>query len=245
MTALYDRIGHRYAAQRRADPRVSACIRQRLEGVVSLLNVGAGAGSYEPSDLVLVALEPSWRMIMQRCRRTNVAQAVAEAMPFKDDAFDAALAVLTIHHWQDAARGMIECARVVRRRVVILTWDPAADGCWLVQGYFPELSAHDRNIFPTMDNIQIALGRVTIEPVAVPADCVDGFLGAYWRRPHAYLDAAVSAGMSSFARQADVEERLAALRADLSSGAWERRHGRLLGLEELDIGYRLVTATWS
>lgn len=164
----------------------------------------------------------------------------AEALPFADGAFDASLAVLTIHHWTDQRRGLEECARVSRGRVVLLTWDPAADGFWLVQEYFPDLLALDREIFPRLDAIAEVLGEIDVRPVPIPADCLDGFLGAFWRPPEAYLDPDLRGGMSSFARNVDVDDRLDQLLADIFSGAWQRRHAELLGRQALDIGYRLV-----
>jgi SAM-dependent methyltransferase len=152
------------------------------------------------------------------------------------------MAVLTIHHWTDSKRGLEECARVARKRVVILTWDPASEGFWLVQDYFPEMLEVDRPIFPAIEELGATLGHISVQAVPIPADCTDGFLGAYWRRPSAYLDASFRAAMSPFARVSDVESRIAQLRNDLASGAWERTHRTLLGADSLDIGYRLVTA---
>ncbi|MCB9898880.1 MAG: class I SAM-dependent methyltransferase [Planctomycetes bacterium] len=242
MTRLYDRIGHGYAAHRVADPRIAARLRAALAGCASVVNVGAGAGSYEPSDLPVVAVEPSESMIAQRVDRTRTLRAVAESLPLRDGCADAVTAILTIHHWTDARRGLAECARVARRRVVLLTWDPRSDGFWLVQDHFPDLLALDRAIFPTLDAIEAALGRIEVESVPVPSDCVDGFLGAYWRRPEAYLDERVRHGMSTFARLVDVEPRIEALRRELASGAWHARHAGLLARDALDLGYRLVTA---
>jgi len=139
-------------------------------------------------------------MIGQRTNSTAVVQARAEDLPFRDHSFGAAMAVLTIQHWNDRKRGLGECARVARQQVVILTWDPASEGFWLVQDYFPEMLALDRPKFPTIEELGATLGRNCVQSVEIPADCVDGFLGAYWRRPHAYLDASVRAGMSPFAR---------------------------------------------
>lgn len=242
MTELYDLIGRSYTVRRQPDPRIARCIRAALKGTRSVLNVGAGTGSYEPPDLAVVAVEPSWQMIGQRTDGTIVVQARAEDLPFRDHSFGAAMAVLTIQHWNDRKRGLGECARVARHRVVILTWDPASEGFWLVQDYFPEMLALDRPTFPTIEELGATLGRISVQPVQIPADCVDGFLGAYWRRPHAYLDASVRAGMSPFSRVPNVEARIAQLRSDLASGAWERKHGKLLARDSLDIGYRLVTA---
>ncbi len=240
----YDAIGAGYALRRRPDPRLAAALDDALGDARSVVNVGAGAGSYEPADRAVVAVEPSAVMLAQRGPHAAPAvQAAAEALPFRDGAFDAALAVLTVHHWADQARGLAECARVARRRVVLLTWDPAADGFWLVDEYFPELLEVDRRIFPPLDAIAAVLGTLTVVPLPIPADCVDGFLGAYWRRPAAYLDPAVRAGISSFARTGAAVERLDALRRDVASGAWEARHAPLLQRAELDLGYRVVIAT--
>jgi SAM-dependent methyltransferase len=198
---VYDTIGRGYAQQRRPDPRIAAQVTAALGGACSVLNVGAGAGSYEAQDRRVVAVEPSAVMLAQRTPSAAPAvQARAEALPFPDRAFDAVMAVLTLHHWADRARGLAECARVARERVVLLTWDPAADGFWLVQDYFPEFMEADRRQFPGIPVYVEAFGqsaRVQVAPVPVPRDCVDGFLGAYWARPEAYLDPAVRAGISS------------------------------------------------
>ena len=243
--ALYDTIGRSYARERRPDPRIAALLTAALGDAHSVLNVGAGAGSYEPADRRVVAVEPSAVMIAQRPAGAGPAvQARAEALPFADRTFDAAMAVLTLHHWTDRARGLAECARVARQRVVLLTWDPMAEAFWLVREYLPVFAEADRRQFPEMSAYADAFGpatRVEVTSVPVPRDCVDGFLGAYWARPEAYLDAAVRAGISSFARPGR-EAGLARLQADLSSGAWHERHGHLLATDVLDLGYRLVVA---
>ena len=171
-----------------------------------------------------------------------VVQASATALPFRAGAFDAALAVLTVHHWPDRAEGLAELRRVARDRVVILTWEPDAAGFWLTDDYFPELVATDRTIFPTRDELERSLGPVDLRPLPVPHDCLDGFLGAYWRRPRAYLDAAVRGAISTFSKLADVEPGLERLRRDLDDGTWARRHGALRERAEIDLGYRLVIA---
>jgi SAM-dependent methyltransferase len=169
-------------------------------------------------------------------------QASATHLPFRDAVFAGALAVLTVHHWPDRGRGLIELARVARRRVVIVTWDPAAAGFWLVGDYFPAIVEIDRRIFPSLEELARTLGTVEVRPLPVPHDCADGFLGAYWRRPHAYLDPGVRSSISTFSKIGDVESGLARLRRDLEDGTWERRHGYLLGRSEFDLGYRLVIA---
>jgi len=167
MNELYDRIGYGYTTQRRSDPRIFREIRGLLEGMSSLLDVGAGSGSYEPDDLAVIAVEPSLQMILQHPHRSNVLQAKAEALPFSDGSFDATMALLTIHHWNDQKKGLEECVRVTRSRVVILTWDPTSDGFWLVQDYFPELLALDRSIFPGLEDIRNVLGQLSIQPLPI------------------------------------------------------------------------------
>jgi SAM-dependent methyltransferase len=170
-----------------------------------------------------------------------VVRAVAEELPFEDGSFDAAMAVLSDHHWSDRARGIAEMRRVAAR-VVILTFDPATiDDTWLVNEYLPCAADIMTDAFQ-LEEIVEYMGGARVEPVPIPHDCTDGFLHAYWRRPHAYLDPQVRAGISAFAQMDDerVEEGLARLRADLESGAWERRHADLLEFEEIDRGYRLL-----
>ena len=240
---LYDTIGVGYRALRRPDPRIAAAIVNALGPAASVVNVGAGAGSYEPVDRRVVAVEPSREMIRQRpAGAAPVVQASATALPFGTGAFDAALAVLTVHHWPDRAQGLAELRRVVRHRVVILTWVPDAAGFWLTEDYFPELVAVDRAIFPTPDELRRTLGPVEVHPLPIAHDCTDGFLGAYWRRPQAYLDAAVRGAISSFSKLRDVEPGLSRLRQDLDDGTWTRRYGSLLTRSDLDLGYRLVVA---
>ena len=242
MSQLYDEIGSDYRTHRRPDPRIASAIRTALDGAETVLNVGAGAGSYEPEDRMVVAVEPSLVMIRQRRPGSApVVQASATDLPFRDASFSAAFAVLTVHHWPDRGRGLAEMVRVARHRVVIITWDPAFSGFWLVDDYFPAFAV-DREIFPTVDELERVLGDVEIQPLLVHHDCTDGFLGAYWRRPDAYLDAGVRSGISTFFKIGDVEPGLARLRRDLEDGTWARRYGDLLSRSELDLGYRLVIA---
>ena len=184
MTQLYDQIGENYRNLRNPDLRIASKIIHALGEADRLVNVGAGAGSYEPLDRQVVAVEPSLTMIRQR--RTGIApvvQASALDLPFRDGAFAAALAVLTVHHWSDRSRGLRELARVARNRVVIVTWDPATTGFWQIDDYFPEIGVIDRQILPPLEEFRQALGPIDVRPLLVPHDCSDGFLGAYWRRP--------------------------------------------------------------
>jgi len=243
MSQLYDEIGVGYRDFRRPDPRLEAAITRALNQAETVVNVGAGTGSYEPSDRSVVAVEPAMTMIRQRRPGSApVVQASATELPFRDDGFAAALAILTVHHWPDQARGLDEMARVARRRVVVVTWDPSTSGFWLVDDYFPEIVEIDRPLFPSIEDFRKALGRVEVHPFPIPHDCVDGFLGAYWRRPHAYLDAGVRSAISTFAKLHDMGRGLDRLRRDLEDGSWARRYGDLLDQPEIDLGYRIVIA---
>ena len=243
MTQLYDEIGRDYRAYRRPDPRVAAAVTRALGDAATVVNVGAGAGSYEPVDRRVVAVEPSAAMIGQRgTGSAPVVQASATHLPFRDGAFDAALAVLTVHHWPDRSAGLAELARVAVDRVVLLTWDPATPSFWLIDEYFPEVWAIDRPIFPTLEDLRHVFGAIEVQPLPVPHDCTDGFVGAYWQRPEAYLDPGVRGAMSTFTKLRDPAPGLARLRADLADGTWRRRHGDLLDRTDLDLGYRLVIA---
>lgn len=241
---LYDGIGQDYSDLRREDPRIAARIRDALGDIGSLLNVGAGTGLYEPEDARVVSVDPSSSMLLQRRDTSCSVRARAEHLPFSRDSFDAVMAVLTVHHWSDKRLGLLECARVARRRIVLFTWDPASPGFWLTTDYFPEILKRDRTIFPSMEFFSETLGEVDIEAVEIPADCLDGFLGAYWKRPEAYLDVRVRQGMSTFREMPDPDAGIARLEKDLRSGVWHARNRELEGLESLDAGYRLVTATF-
>jgi SAM-dependent methyltransferase len=240
MGTLYDTIGTNYAALRRPDPRIATMVHAALGPARSVLNVGAGAGSYEPVGRHVTALEPSVEMIRQRnANAAPVVQGRAEELPFPNGSFDASMAVLTVHHWTDRARGLGEMRRVTRGPVVILTFDPAFRGFWLAD-YMPGLVTLDEAQMPPLNLYGQCLGPVTITPVPIPHDCTDGFLSAYWRRPTAYLDPRVRAAISSFWKVGDVTAALARLERDLRSGEWSRRYGDLLNCDACDMGYRLV-----
>jgi SAM-dependent methyltransferase len=244
MAARYDSIGRTYAATRQTDPRIAARIWAALGDARTVVNVGAGTGNYEPPDRDVTAVEPSTVMIAQRPRGAAPAvQATAEDLPFADAAFDAAMAVLTLHHWTDWRAGCAELRRVARDRVVVFSWDPTYRGrMWLSDEYFETLSWIDVASFPSLADQAAALDA-EVAAVPVPWDCRDGFFSAFWRRPEAYLDPAVRAGISTMARrEAELAEGLTRLRADIESGEWARRHADLLDLEEIDLGYRLLVA---
>jgi SAM-dependent methyltransferase len=240
MATIYDTIGVDYADLRKPDPRIAAQVWAALGDARTVLNVGAGTGSYEPANREVTALEPSLEMIRQRAPDAAPAiEGSAEALPFADGSFDASMAILTIHHWEDQAKGLAEMRRVTRGPVVLLTFDPAHRSNWLAD-YLPELTTLDDAQMPAMARYEEWLGPVDIEPVMVPHDCSDGFLYAYWQRPQAYLDPRIRSGSSSFWAMEHADEGLARLADDLASGEWARRYGDLLGRDAYDAGYRLV-----
>jgi len=241
MPARYDVIGINYAQLRKPDPRIEAVIETALGAAQTVLNVGAGTGSYEPQDRSVTAVEPSQEMIRKRSpHAARAIQASAGTLPFADNSFDAAMAILTIHHWPDKEAGLREMRRVTRGRIVLLTFDPSHRP-WLTD-YLPELAALDEAQMPAMADYARWLGPVQVTPVLVPHDCSDGFLYAYWRRPAAYLDSLIRSGSSSFWAIGNAEAGLQALQRDLESGAWERRYADLLTRDVYDAGYRLVVA---
>jgi SAM-dependent methyltransferase len=243
MHRSYDIIGVNYSDLRKPDPRIAAMIERALGSAKSVLNVGAGAGSYEPAGRQVTAIEPSMEMIRQRrVPAAAVVQGHAEDLPFDDKSFDAAMAILTVHHWTDREKGLREMRRVTRGPIIVLTYDSSVRGFWLAD-YIPELVDLDEAQMPRMADYQAWLGPVEIRPVPIPHDCTDGFLCAYWRRPAAYLDPRIRAAMSSFWALGDVSDALARLERDLASGAWASKYSALLDLDECDFGYRLVTST--
>ena len=237
-----------YGSTRRADPRILQRIAKAVGGAPSVVNIGAGTGAYEPPNRRVVAIEPSDLVIAQR--RTGAApvvKAAAEALPFKDGGYSAAMAVLTIHHWDDPLAGLREMRRVARRRAVVMTLDPTTiDDFWLYE-YFPDIARADARRFPTLEEVTDTLGGdVRVEVIPIPHDCRDGFLGAYWRRPSMYLASHVRRSISTLAEVGDDEllDGLAMLSEDLRSGAWDRATAWLIDRDELDLGYRLVVAEY-
>lgn len=248
--ATYDRIGRGYSERRRSDPRIAALIEGALGDALSVVNVGAGTGSYEPADRDVTAVEPSAEMIAQRpADAAPVAQASAEELPFGDSSFDAAMAIISDHHWSDRGAGLREMLRVARHRVLILNADPGlAERFWLTRDYLPGFiglipQRYRRRGFWEQE-LRSLLGAAEVQPVPVPHDCQDGFYQAYWRHPRAYLDPQVRAGISVFHRlpEAELAHAMERLRRDLDEGQWEKRHGQLCEESELDVGLRLVIA---
>lgn len=244
---LYDTIGATYAATRRTEPRIAAQIWAALGDAQTVLNVGAGTGSYEPPDRVVTAVEPSTVMRTQRAAgAAPCVAAAADRLPFDDQSFDAAMAVHTIHHWPDPVAGLLEMRRVARR-IVVLTFeysDAAREAAfWLLRDYLPEV-AHLFADWPPLTKFAQAVEARTTAPVLIPWDCRDGFFEAYWRRPESYLDEEVRRGMSVWEKVGhDVEQRAVdQLQHDLVSGRWAERNLDLLHLDTVDLGLRLIIA---
>ena len=242
---LYGTIGLDYASARRPDRRIEQIIHAALGDARTLVNVGAGTGNYEPRDRWVIAVEPAVEMLAQRPPNAAPAvRAVAERLPFRELAFDAALATLTLHHWNDVVVGLDELRRVARRQIIFL-FEPALNRRFWLWDYFPQaLTMPSDAGAPGIADIQDHLEVRSVITVPIPADCTDGFAGANWRRPEAYLEASVREAISSIAQLApDVAAQGAEhLASDLASGAWDNRYGALRSLAELDLGYRLVVA---
>ena len=241
--ASYDRIGLGYNRFRKPDPRIQARIMSALDNSRTVLNVGAGTGSYEPNDRFLLAVEPSAEMIKQRpAGAARSIRAAAERLPLSDQSFDAAMAILTIHHWSDPVAGLRELVRVARR-VVVFAYEPTVHrALWLWQEYFPAAAtASVRSELP-IEQVADIIGADQIETVLVPHDCSDGFGPAYWRRPASYLDPDVRRCISGLARLPNkhLNPGLEHLRRDLGNGAWLNRHHDLLDCDAIDAGLRLV-----
>jgi SAM-dependent methyltransferase len=240
--ARYDAIGIGYATYRQPDPRIAAQIWSAIGNATRVLNVGAGTGSYERSDRSMVAVEPSAVMIGQRAGVVPVVQAAAESLPFPDDSFDVARALMTVHHWKDLRQGLSELRRVAPRQIVF-TFDPDRhDSLWVFNDYVPA-GRGLANDTP-LDVVLEALDTDWIEVVLTPADCLDGFATAYWRRPEQYLSPTVRSNISAFARldPALVDPGMAQLERDLASGVWRERHADLFSMDAIDLGLQLVIA---
>ena len=231
---------------RRADPMIASQILDALGDARTVINVGAGTGSYEPRDRYVSAVEPSAHMRARRERELVPAiDARADALPFDDDAFDAGLAVLTVHHWPDLEAGLRELRRTCRNRVVVMTADPAALRALWIASYSPEFHAVESRRYPTLDRIAAALGgEIEVRPVTIPRDCSDGFADAFYGRPEAMLEPEVRNAQSAWSFvSADHQQRFVdRLAADLASGAWDERYGHLRSVEQQEVSMRLVIA---
>jgi SAM-dependent methyltransferase len=242
---VYDTIGQGYIAHRRVEPSWETVIHEQLGDGRVVVNVGAGTGNYEPLDRAVVAVEPSSVMVGQRgAGAAPAVRASGSALPLPSGCADVAMAILTVHHWDDWAAGLAELCRVASRRIVLTMDFEMHSRFWFLEDYVPEVGEYTRRLGPGDDEVADALGGGSSIPLLVPRDMEDGVLGAYWCRPEAYLDPAVRANCSglALADPAVVARGVAALEADLSSGEWQRRHADLAELPALDLGYRLVVA---
>ncbi len=253
---VYDTIGRGYIAHRRVEPSWEAVIHEQLGDGRVVVNVGAGTGNYEPGDRMVIAVDPSSVMMQQRAAGAAPGvRASGSALPFPSGCTDVAMAILTLHHWDDWAVGLSELCRVAPRRIVLTMDFEMHSRFWLLEDYVPEVGEMTRGLEPGYDTVAEAIGvgpsagvagaaACDVIPLLVPRDMHDGVLGAYWCRPEAYLDPAVRANCSglALADPAVVARGVAALEADLSSGVWQRRHADLAELAAIDLGYRLVVA---
>ena len=243
----YDKYGQKYSNQRQTDPRIAAYINTALGTAKTVLNVGAGAGSYEPEERYLVAVEPSAVMRYQRkiSNRVPAVIGTADSLPFDDDSFDASMALVTVHHWPDIKKGLQELRRVTKQQVIIMTFDPdSLDNFWNAQ-YFPEVIEIERRRYPKIDVlIDVLGGRCEVQPIPIPFDCVDGFQEAFYGRPEAFLDKEVRKAQSAWGFLPEGEEGkiVDRLRGDLQSGAWDRKFGQFRSQRSFTCALRLVIA---
>lgn len=237
-----------YGSMRRADARILRRIAKAVGGAVSVLNIGAGTGGYEPPDRRVVTVEASEAAIRRRAKTSApVVKGEVEHLPFKDGSFAASMSILTIQHWADPVAGLREMARVSSRRAVVLTLDPEVFGGFWLYRYFTDAAFLESMRSPRIAAIVDALGGdARVETVPIPHDCRDGFIGAYWRRPSLYLEQRVRRSIATLNEIGDdnLLDGLRRLSEDLASGAWEASHGWLLGRDEIDLGYRLITAEY-
>lgn len=188
MDAIYDDIGVNYSVTRCTDPKIAEQLYSKLQGATRIVNIGAGTGSYEPENIELVAVEPSLEMISQRGNDSHsVEKACAEKLPFENDSFSHAMTVNSMHHWENRALAFAEINRVATDKFVAISWDPESDPFWLTRDYFPEIYEMDKCIFPGIKELNEYFSDVVITPLKIPADCKDGLLAAFWKRPEAYL----------------------------------------------------------
>jgi SAM-dependent methyltransferase len=240
----YDTQGQGYAQQRRTDPRIAAFVHRALGPARTVLNVGAGAGSYEPEDRYVLAVEPSAAMRAQRpAKRAPAIYGIAENLPLDDQSVDASMAMVTVHQWRDLQKGLAELRRVTRGPVVVLTFDgDALDRYWLVD-YVPELMGVERRRYPAIDLIAKGIGSKTeVQAIPIPIDCVDGFTEAFYARPERFLDAAVRRSQSAWGSvDGKVQERFVKkLGDDLRTGAWDERYGKWRQQPFFDGSLRLI-----
>lgn len=243
--ARYDRIGRTYAQFRHTEPTWHHELTDALGDARRVLNVGAGTGNYEALGAEVIALEPSRVMIDQRHPdAAPCVQGVAEYLPFADNAFDATMGVLTMHHWSDLERAFADLNRLAPRHVYTVYDTTFARDFWLLD-YFPETRVDPMEVnAPTPALLGRYFDVVDVRTLWVPRACSEGFAAASWARPHDYLDPEMQQAISLLALQPPevLERGTAALRADLESGRWHERYPDIVHLKRADFGYRLVIA---
>ena len=243
----YDKLGGKYSNYRQTDERIAEYVYRELADATTILNVGAGAGSYEPVDKYVVSVEPSFAMRQQRLQRNKVPaiNATADNLPFDDHSFDASMAMVTIHHWPDIDKGLKELRRVTKHQVVIMTFDPEQlDNFWNAE-YFPEVIEVEKARYPTIDFIKNSLGgNCDVIPIPIPLDCKDGFQEAFYGRPEAFLQKEVRLSQSAwgFISEEKQEELVARLRTDLENGDWDKKYGYFRTQQTFTCALRLIVA---
>jgi SAM-dependent methyltransferase len=241
----YDKNEHDYAQVRKADSRIFEYIRNALDEFTTILNVGAGTGSYEPADKYVISVEPSSVMRKKRLAlgKNPAVDAYADKMPFEDASFDASLAILTIHHWPNLRDGLMEMKRVTRKKMVILTYDPKKLSIFWNADYFPKVIEVEERRYPEISAISSILGvEPTITNVQIPLDCTDGFQEAFYGRPEYFLDKRVRQAQSAwgFIDQETELEYVKRLRSDLENGDWDKKYGQYRKMPFFDGAYRML-----
>jgi SAM-dependent methyltransferase len=243
MDAIYDDIGINYSVTRCTDPKIAKQLYSELQGAARIVNIGAGTGSYEPENVELIAVEPSSEMISQRKTGSyRVEKAFAEKLPFENGSFTHAMTVLSMHHWENRPLAFSEINRVATEKFVAITWDPESESFWLTRDYFPEIYEMDKCIFPELEELKDHFDEVQITPLNIPADCKDGLLAAFWKRPEAYLSSKVRQSTSPFSKIRNLSEGLHKLEDDLASGVWAKNNHAILSSSSIDVGYRVISA---
>ncbi len=241
----YDQSGQKYSGYRRTDPRIAAYVHEALGDAKTVLNIGSGAGSYEPADRYVVAVEPSAVMRSQRQANNKVPAIIgtADALPFDDNAFDASMAMVTVHHWPDMAKGLKELRRVTRNQVIVMTFDPEHLHYFWNVHYFPQLIEVERQRYPSIDFVTHSLGgKCEVIPIPIPLDCVDGFQEAFYGRPEAFLEKEVRQSQSAwgFLPKGLEETYVNALATDLQSGKWDKKYGYFRSQPSFTCALRLI-----
>ena len=243
MRAIYDDIGVNYSVTRCTDPKIAEQLFVEIQGASRIVNIGAGTGSYEPEGVELVAVEPSSKMIDQRKTGSyRVEKAFAETLPFEKNSFSHAMTVLSMHHWENRSLAFQEINRVATDKFVAITWDPMSAPFWLTRDYFPEIYEMDKNIFPKIEEFSHHFDDVKVKALLIPADCKDGLLVAFWKRPGAYLTSQVRDSISAFAKINNLSKGLKKLEHDLINDAWAKNNSAILDATSLDVGYKVITA---